>query len=1081
MKVIRTSAFEESLWNVDASARAATHRILERIEERRRYLDVVQNRARTYLIEDSPVWRWKVNRKDRLLYQFVRSEEGHVAVVPIGVYGHAEYDQLRKAANRAELKRLAELVAGDPTVANNLLELDNGDVPVRREVPHNAIGLRLGLVDLYRKPGNDQVEETRSAAKLIRFMQTRDPESFIALASSIASMPTGSDFRDVIGGVSIESLSDEKTQLTIVRAESEVSGPTIRTYDRPTSIESWKEIVAVSESAIDPFLALDDSQIWLLESFASPFHALPAFIDGPGGSGKTTLLMAILRGVLQNREFYGEDLNARLVTVNRSHVNTLRHGIRNYLKLRSGISDADADEFAKASCLSLDDFLVSLLPADRRAEFSANRKVRWADFSKWHREAFPSKRSLTTAAWAAIRILIGGDRLCRDEEDPIRTEGESLQLWFEDLNERRRQGLSDESFAHGVRVLDPYRSWKKDSDRWDDTDLLQTVLEVTEDGLRPDQMIDLFLIDEAQDLTPDQIRVVLRAGACLAYDIDRENEGERDESVNLPLPFLFAADDLQTINPSGFSWSSFAAIFYEETRALLNRKHGLQRDRVRLTTNYRMRGRPHAVSTGVRRWLDPGQEPVQNELFDGTAGPWTGSEESLVKVLQLADVILIPENLTREQMVEKIAKDPLLSRSLLDEFQRRKVLSTQDAKGQEWSTIVNYGFARYVRSTVDTEEFRYAKQVTYVAASRAQDNCVWFDTEDDREWFWKRSTDDASPARYLTAYSEVSTVGQLEDSLDGVDHFADALLRLRRALTDDLDQDERMARVRLATAQFMRSGATQHAETSARLEALLEGTISKVSLRDVPEELYWPTAAVAIRTRSWDSFESPPAMLGEERLVTIYGRLKLAESRGQSTEAVDVLAGLLTEDLLLMNDRVRAFDEEPSSFVSWLSHELLREVEAKPMLHLADDRVSDCLWRLAKVARDDVAGEVIVIASVLRHDWIQSLVETSKLGRLHQFRRRLPRIVLAQIVGFVPTEDVKLGIFDLSGARYEECRKWMKDSVEVFARLPAVRREFETMDGRSLGRLTEDQFLKMLEVTLEDFELSMKEISDVGT
>ena len=112
-----------------------------------------------------------------------------------------------------------------------------------------------------------------------------------------------------------------------------------------------------------------------------------------------------------------------------------------------------------------------------------------------------------------------------------------------------------------------YAKLLEEEGKWDDQDLIRAVLEC---GAVPPVEYSAIFCDEAQDFTRLEMHFILQASIFARYDLS--------ELQDIPgLPFAFAGDPLQTLNPTGFRWASVQSMFHEQIIQTVDpdRKHNL--------------------------------------------------------------------------------------------------------------------------------------------------------------------------------------------------------------------------------------------------------------------------------------------------------------------------------------------------------------------------------------------------------------------------------------------------------------------------------------------------------------------------
>ena len=328
-----------------------------------------------------------------------------------------------------------------------------------------------------------------------------------------------------------------------------------------------------------------------------------------------------------------------------------------------------------------------------------DRKIDWRRFHRWFTELHAARRPDLTPheGWCALRSMILGDTLERDEprfeRSPIEFDNYILD-WFIRLKPERQQGLAVWHMEQALRMHRYYREWKTEEGLWDESDLLSAACS----GLAESSSgADLLVVDEAQDLTPDILRFVVRSSAANRFRLDLQFE-EGGSTVSLPI--LLAADDLQTINPSGFTWRLARTLFHSETAHILNSNVGVVVEPSGLETNFRMRELVNDVASALRTWVRPevGQTAHRSVRRSGYSGPcMTDDETSVRKMLHSVSRIVIPREI--EMYGADSSLVAFLARHQIDPGQ---VLHVTATKGDEFSTVALVGFAEYTRDRKST-------------------------------------------------------------------------------------------------------------------------------------------------------------------------------------------------------------------------------------------------------------------------------------------------------------------------------------------------------------------------------------------
>ena len=392
----------------------------------------------------------------------------------------------------------------------------------------------------------------------------------------------------------------------------------------------------------------------------------------------------------------------------------------------------------------------SLLTPDQARQFPLQNRVDYATFRKlWDEQFRNEKKALREygpqVSWHIIRGLIKGfsstELLDRDEYDSL---------------PRDERSVSPETFQKVYKTV--YENWycKKcfDEELWDDQDLVRFLIE--HDQL-PRTHVAIFC-DEAQDFTRVELDAIYRCSLFSNRSLDPQCVPR--------IPFVFAGDPFQTLNPTGFRWESVQAAFTERLLASLhqfshfNKLPDLHYEE--LTFNYRSAKRivhfcntiqasrallfNHSSLRPQETWRiqDDQNAPVFLEISD------VKIQQSLKEQRDL--VLIVPCEEGEES--EYVANDSFLSKivDLDDDAVPLNVVSAARSKGLEFKRVGLYGWSKRSEATriaellkandvkeVGTDEklqLEYFMNNLYVAASRAQRRLFVIDEGESRNGLW---------------------------------------------------------------------------------------------------------------------------------------------------------------------------------------------------------------------------------------------------------------------------------------------------------------------------------------------------------
>lgn len=507
-------------------------------------------------------------------------------------------------------------------------------------------------------------------------------------------------------------------------------------------------------------LALSPEETQILESTQHGDGAFPLFINGRAGSGKSTILQYLFtdflfyhlshRGLPQPPVYF--TCNHELLNTARRVVETLvRCGGKYWAAENRDLLIDDSSGIMDAAFREFHSHLLSLVPlSDREGKFSSDKYVGYAGFRRLWMRKFSADRAAmrdynAELCWHVIRTYIKGA-----SADTLLDPDEYLQI------DQKQRSVSQEAYEWVyTKVWERwYQALSVDEGYWDDQDLARYLIE--NELILP--TYPAIFCDEAQDFTRLELEVILR------MSIFSERKMAPTE---LPrVPFVFAGDQFQTLNPTGFRWEAVKAWFAEKFIFALDPsgRSGLSDLNYReLTYNYRSTrsivGFSNFVQalrvslfqvTGVspqEPWEDGNSAPVM--LFRPDEGAFW---EALEKFSDVVFVVSCPEG----EEVTYLSNDPILSKriSLVEGVPSRTVLSAAGAKGLEFNRVVVYGFgsdaAKDLLIPLEGGESHQANRDSslpleyfinrlYVAISRPKRQLLIVDTTEGIENLWRFS------------------------------------------------------------------------------------------------------------------------------------------------------------------------------------------------------------------------------------------------------------------------------------------------------------------------------------------------------
>lgn len=544
----------------------------------------------------------------------------------------------------------------------------------------------------------------------------------------------------------------------------------------------------------------------------------PLFINGRAGSGKSTLLQYLLKDYLYLAcQHWQEDqpFAPLYLTYSRKLLETANRHVRMLLDANAAdLLQRDnpgkinyqkhKERVFKQTFQLFGDFLKGLLSDDERMKFDSQIHINYARFKKiWSQTKNKHLREKDIdLAWHIIRTYIKGMAYSSDE---FMTPEQYSALPM------KQKTVTDEDFSRIYHHV--WEGWYKDyckkNSWWDDQDLARMVLS---EGDFPQSYPAIFC-DEAQDFTSIELKILhnlsLFSERCVpSHEISN-------------IPFIFAGDPLQTLNPTGFRWESVKASFHKYLLAPLD-----NRAQAKTEFNYRELFANYRSSKEIvnfcnyiqllRMCLFPEHHYIrpQHVWFSGakTMRPFFYPTEGIKtqELLKTSGMIIIPDCHEGEE-ISYVQNDKLLSQCIeRDEKSIPKgVFSPNATKGLEYEQVVIlYRFGATCPNTLKdylkqgqhtkipeasiTINWEYFLNRLYVAASRACRRLIIIDDRDAYNQFWKflETTDAENIIRHfgVNVDPEIWSGDRILFITKGTDKDIDDVLKDRMAPKDILEQ-----------------------------------------------------------------------------------------------------------------------------------------------------------------------------------------------------------------------------------------------------------------------------------------------------
>ena len=525
--------------------------------------------------------------------------------------------------------------------------------------------------------------------------------------------------------------------------------------------EIWLEIE--QEFGINWALSMEEERI--LHELSTPelgSGSLPVFINGRAGSGKSTMLFYLFadycyryqKYYLQHRQRLTQVPHPLFLTYNEQLLRKAKEGVEKLLKSHHKFlleTNAQGNKPSIDLCFkSFQQFLLSLLPPEESDKFDPDKYICFHEFRQRCGRRY--SRYSPELCWHIIRTFIKGCTLS-GQNDGYMTPDDYQEV------PRRERSLSVEIFQAIYKQVWPwYHQLTTREGYWDDQDLIRKVLEVRRDEL---PVYTAIFCDEAQDFTSLELRLIMQLSIFSHCDL---------YPPVWCLPFAFAGDPFQTLNPTGFRWESVKATFFDQVIAALDptRQLNLTMTFYELESNYRSSSSIVKVTNLIHLWrhilfkiqeLKP-QESWQSYLDSPIPqkfifGQKNFSGEALQQHIEKSPIFIVPCEAGGE--LDYIRRDEFLSPLFPDATEEnppKNILSAIQAKGLEFPLVILYKFGDqfakefnqrllidYVQKTENHPlELEYFFNKLYVAASRGMSDLVVIDTEIGDRCLWQYAT-----------------------------------------------------------------------------------------------------------------------------------------------------------------------------------------------------------------------------------------------------------------------------------------------------------------------------------------------------
>ncbi len=463
--------------------------------------------------------------------------------------------------------------------------------------------------------------------------------------------------------------------------------------------DEWRDMELEKKSN----MVLSEEQVKIV---SNDIH-YPLFITGRAGSGKSTVLQylfaeIILRYVLHKTEedgnilppvylSYSENLiaDAKGLSLILLQKNSEYKDLINKMGINleeDVLSEFDSMFYVFQTlvkrCIKVHDkeYLTTHFLAPKHISFAKFNKLWNQRFSKTKDAA---KKYGPSESWHVIRTYIKG------------WDGEKLLTPNAyKLIPRDDKTVSEETFTTIYeKVWDAWYSKMNLDGYWDDQDLVRYCL----DNEYVSEQFSAVFCDESQDFTRIELDFIMKVSSFANRRITNVSDIKK-------LPFVFAGDEFQTLNPTGFSWRSLRGYFSTHLCELVGLQDQINNvrleDPVELSENFR--STRQVVKLANRIQLLRATRFGEDSKPQSTHFPKEGhrivclspDDKMVFDELRKKGVILIVPAADGESVEEFITNSPLNG---MIKFESGSpvgitILNPTQAKGLEYPNVAIYGF-----------------------------------------------------------------------------------------------------------------------------------------------------------------------------------------------------------------------------------------------------------------------------------------------------------------------------------------------------------------------------------------------------
>lgn len=496
---------------------------------------------------------------------------------------------------------------------------------------------------------------------------------------------------------------------------------------------------------------------------------LPFFLVGRAGSGKSTMLYYIF----SYAEKYFESVNSDelekylkndsiFLTYSEKLKIESEIKVKKLISSDEGIIHKEIPENYKF--YSFEEFLKENIISDKQKYLKELNIKSYEFINEFFNKKYITRSFNGETCWHVIRSLIKGKKtdglLSADDYNKLPSDDKCVsEEIFEDIREN---------------IYKSYEDWKLRKNYWDDMDLVRESMNIINKKLSKGEKIKRYFwifCDEAQDFTQVELSLLIKINYFTQFNLNNVNY----------IPMVFAGDQIQTINPTGFNWDRLKADFYNEITKIGGNKIELKD--APLSKNYRTGKDILKLANlilGLRNYLLDETTKMQEPWHDYASTPKYYDIESMVKYVEASDenkdyfknnIFIVSHKTYREN------KD---TNNMSDEFLKivNPTLQTVfDSKGLEYDNVILYNLfddddknlleminkKKQGKEIKDDEKIAlaYILSILYVSVTRARRNLLIIDTKEHINNFWKIMIDNGELIQLIKNNNSSKVLGGL--------------------------------------------------------------------------------------------------------------------------------------------------------------------------------------------------------------------------------------------------------------------------------------------------------------------------------